>query len=138
MSEIIQEESDLKNLTDIFTALSATEQIRVSEQFAKWYNLLLKLYSKDFGLDDTGNNVRNFESEEQVIIFFREALLWWWKRKPVIGEIMTPLDAIKTRTCLGHIHDLKRKLELTEISLSKLELNEHFGKTSPVKSESTV
>jgi hypothetical protein len=116
------------SLSEIIDALPLAERAKLSEQYAKWYNLLLRLYKKDFGLDDSDDCKREFASEDQVIMFFREALLWWYRRKPEVKAVMTPLEAIKTRTCLGQILGLKKRLEDTGIPLRKLKLNEHFTK----------
>jgi hypothetical protein len=120
------------SLAEIIDALPIGDRTRLSEQYAKWYNLLIRLYKKDFGLDDADDCKREFRSEDQVIMFFREALLWWYRRKPKVNESMTPLEALKTRTCLGQIASLKRRLEETGIPLRKLKLNEHFDRETTI------
>ena len=119
-------------LAEIIDALPLAERAHLSEQYAKWYNLLMRLYKKDFGLEDADDCKREFKSEDQVIMFFREALLWWYRRKPKVTENMTPLEALKTRTCLGQIHSLKQRLEEAGVPLRKLKLNEHFDKDTTI------
>jgi hypothetical protein len=127
-----QTDDTKQSLAEIIDALPLAERTHLSEQYAKWYNLLLRLYRKDFGLTDTDDCQREFRSEEQVIMFFREALLWWYRRKPKVTEAMTSLEALKTRTCLGQIHTLKQRLEEAGVPLRKLKLNEHFDKSTTI------
>lgn len=124
----VETDAPRRSLDEIIDALPIEERTTLSEQYAKWYNLLMRLYKKDFGLEDADTCKRDFHSEDEVTMFFREAFLWWYRRKPEVKDVMTPLEAIKTRTCLGQILSLKKRLDEVDIPLRKLKLTEHFAK----------
>lgn len=106
--------------------LPAAERAALSHKYSTWYNLLLQLYKKDFAIKDNDDCKREFRNEDEVIVFFRAALLWWYKKKPVLGSTVTPLDAMKTWTCLGQIASLERRLRETGIPIDRLKINEHL------------
>lgn len=122
-----------KSLPEILDQFPLEERAQLSDQYAKWYNVLLKLYAQDFSISEDDDCKRTFKSEEQVVLFFQTALMWWYNKKPVLTDPVSPLDAIKTWTCLGQIQALKNKLEETGIPIEHLKLNEHFDRKCPVK-----
>lgn len=117
-----------RSLTEIIEALPVTERAQLSEQYAKWYNLLIRLYKRNFGIDGDDDCQRDFHDKEQVVTFFRDAMLWWYRHKPALSEKMSPLELLKTRTCLGQIKSLEARLKDTGIPMKALRLNENFDK----------
>lgn len=111
------------NATEIISNLPTAEQEKLSEQFADWYNKLLRKYAEKFEIDQLGSTTRQFESRESVIIFFREAYMFWNKHKPRNAVALTPLEIIQTRVVLGHINSLTKKLQHhTDIKIEELNL----------------
>lgn len=113
-----------KTLPQLLDEFPIAERTKLSEQYSQWYNSLMQLYKTDFSIAENDDCKRNYKSQEEVVLFFRLALMWWYKNKPVITDVVSPLDAIKTWTCLGQIQALKNKLEETGIELSHLKLDE--------------
>lgn len=116
------------SLPEMLDQIPIEERAKLSEEYSKWYNLLLKLYAIDFEIAPEDDCKRTFKSEEQVILFFKTALMWWYNKKPILKDPVSPLDAIKTWTCLGQIKALKVKLEATNIPIERLKLDESFEK----------
>jgi hypothetical protein len=106
------------SLTELLDKLPKNEIAEISANYSKWYNLLLKLYAKDFDIEDS--TVKDFENANEVVRFFQTAIDWWEKKKPIKNTIFTPLDSIKMWTCNGQIAELKRKYSNTGLPPERL------------------
>lgn len=133
------DESKAVTLPELLDQLPLQDRTRINDAYVKWYNLLIRLYKKHFDLEDADaadqkrpggrdRYMRKFRDVGEVIIFFREAILWWHRRKPNLGELVEPLDAIKTWTCLGQIRALKDRCEAAGVEVGQLKIDENIGK----------